>query len=95
MIPHNENEVVKEFRAIKEEYAYNPDVMCLDDDRVRKIKYIIDNRLDAVDRTIILLYADCQSLRKVAKKVGVSHATIRTWVNKIRAKIVKEYEQLH
>lgn len=54
MIPHNENEVVKEFRAIKEEYAYNPDVMCLDDDRVRKIKYIIDNRLDAVDRTIIL-----------------------------------------
>ena len=93
MIPHNENEVVKEFRAIKEMYAYNPDIMCLDDDRVRKLKYIIDKRLDAVDRTIILLY--CQSLREVAKKVGVSHATIRTWVNKIRAKIIKEYEQMH
>lgn len=95
MIPHNENKVVKEYRLIKAEYAYNPDILCPDSDRVRLLKYIIDNRLDIVDRTIILLYADCQSLRKLGEILGVSHATARTEVLRIRDIILKEYERIH
>ena len=38
-----ENEVVKEFRMIKQEYAFNPDIMSLDDPRVARLKEIIDS----------------------------------------------------
>lgn len=94
MKPHNENKVVKEYRLLKAEYAYNPDIFCPDSDRVRLLKYIIYNRLDIVDRTIILLYADLQSLRKLGQVMGVSHTTIRTEVLRIRDIILKEYERI-
>lgn len=89
---HNNNKVVETFRLIKQEYAYNDDVMCKDDERVRKLKRIIDTKLSIVDKTIILLYADLQSLRKVGKVMGFSHSTIRTEVNRIKEIILKEYE---
>lgn len=90
-----ENAVVAEYRIIRAEYAFDPDVMCRDDERVRRVKEIVDTRLSAVDKTIILLYADCQSLRKLAKKMGVSHTTIRKDVNRIKDIIRKEYEGSH
>ena len=88
----NENEVVKEYRTIKEEYAYNQDILSKDDDRVAKVKQIIDTRLSVVDKTIILLYADCQSYRKLGKKLGVSHMTIRRECMRIKKIILEEYE---
>lgn len=88
----NENEVVKEYRTIKEEYAYNADILSKDDDRVAKVKQIIDTRLSVVDKTIILLYADCQSYRKLGKKLGVSHMTIRRECMRIKKIILDEYE---
>ena len=69
-----ENEVVKEFRMIKQEYAFNPDIMSLDDPRVARLKEIIDTRLSQVDKTLILLYADCLSFRKLGKRMGFSMA---------------------
>ena len=86
-----ENEVVKEFRQIKEEYAYNPDIMCQDDPRVSKVKEIIDTKLSQVDKTIILLYCDCQSLRQLGRKMNMSHMTIRREVIRIRKIILDEY----
>ena len=88
----NENEVVKEYRTIKEEYAYDPDILSKDDKRVARVKQIIDTRLSVVDKTIILLYADCQSFRKLGKKLGVSHMTIRREIIRIKNIILKEYE---
>ena len=88
----NENEVVKEYRTIKEEYAYDTDILSNDDERVAKVKQIIDTRLSVVDKTIILLYADCQSYRKLGKKLGVSHMTIRREIIRIKNIILKEYE---
>ncbi len=90
-----ENEVVREFRAIKQEYAFNPDIMSRDDERVSKIKEIIDTKLSLVDKTIILLYADCQSYRKLGAKMHLSHMTIRREVIRIKQIILKEYENLH
>ena len=90
----NENEVVKEYRTIKEEYAYDPDILSKDDERVARVKQIIDTRLSVVDKTIILLYADCQSYRKLGKKLGISHMTLRREIIRIKKIIMEEYEKM-
>lgn len=90
-----ENEVVNEYRQIKEDYKFNPDIMCPDDPRVSRIKEIIDTKLSQVDKTIILLYADCLSYRKLGAKMHLSHMTVRREVIRIKNIILKEYENLH
>ena len=90
-----ENEVVKEYRQIKEDYKFNPDIMCPDDPRVAKIKEIIDTKLSQVDKTIILLYADCQSYRKLGRKMNLSHMTVRREVIRIKKLILEEYKHEH
>ena len=90
-----ENEVVKEYRAIKQDYAYDYDIMSKDDERVAKIKKIIDTKLSLVDKTIILLYVDCQSYRKLGEKMHLSHMTVRREIIRIKKIILKEYENLH
>lgn len=86
-----ENEVVKEFRQIKQEYAWNPDIMNPDDPRVSRVKEIIDTKLSQVDKTIILLYCDCLSYRKLGQKLHLSHMTIRREVMRIKKIILEEY----
>lgn len=88
---NTENEIVKEFRQIKQEYAYNPDIMSTDDPRVARLKEIIDTKLSQVDKTIILLYCDCQSYRKLGAKMHLSHMTIRREVIRIKKIILEEY----
>lgn len=90
-----ENEVVKEYRQIKEDYKFNPDIMCPDDPKVSRIKEIIDTKLSQVDKTIILLYADCLSYRKLGKKMHLSHMTIRREVIRIKKIILEEYNNEH
>lgn len=90
-----EMEAVAEFRKIKEDYAFNPDIMNDEDERTSRIKEIIDTKLSLADKTIILLYADCQSYRKLGKRLGVSHMTIRRDCQRIKRIILNEYENNH
>lgn len=90
-----ESEVVREFRQIKKEYAWNPDIMSLDNPKVAKIKEIIDTKLSQVDKTIILLYCDCLSYRKLGEKLHLSHMTIRREVIRIKKIILDEYYNEH
>ena len=90
-----EREVVSEFRKIRQEYSYNPDIMNEEDERLTRVKKIIDQKLSLADKTIILLYVDCQSYRKVGKRLGVSHMTLRREVQRIKNIILKEYENNH
>ena len=90
-----EREVVSEFRKIRQDYTYNPDIMNEEDERLTRIKKIIDTKLSLADKTIILLYVDCQSYRKLGKRLGVSHMTIRREVQRIKNIILKEYENNH
>lgn len=89
------DEVIAEFRKIKQEYSYNPDIMNEEDERLTRIKKIIDNKLSLADKTIIFLYVDCQSYRKLGARLGVSHMTIRREVQRIKNIILKEYENNH
>lgn len=83
-----------DFKRIAPDYAYDGTVFCEDDARTSAIKYIINHKLDQVERTIILLYVDCLSYRKLGKRLGFSHMTIQKEVRKIKAKILDEYEKM-
>lgn len=89
------DEVIAEFRKIKQEYSYNPDIMNEEDERLTRVKKIIDTKLSLADKTIILLYVDCQSYRKLGARLGVSHMTIRREVQRIKNIILKEYGNNH
>lgn len=88
------SEVVKEFRQIRQEYAWKPDVMTEDDPRVSRLKEIIETKLSQADRTIILLYIDCLSYRKLGQKLGLSHMTMRRECIRIKKIILEEYEKM-
>ena len=87
------NDIVKDFKAIRQEYAYDPSVMSTDDPRVAKLKYIIENRLSAVDRIIILLYCETRSYRKLGERMQLSHTTMRKEVLRIKKIIMEEYNR--
>ena len=88
-----EKEVVRDYRKIKEDYDWHPDIFTKDDERVGKVKEIINTKLSVIDKTIIILYADCQSYRKLGKRLGVSHMTIRREVQRIKKIILTEYQK--
>lgn len=82
----NSNQITSLYKQVRDDYSYNDDVMCKDNPRVMAVKRAI-SQLGVVDKTIIILYAETQSLRKVGKMLGVSHQTIKTEVDRIRKKI--------
>ena len=88
-------EIIRDFRDIKQDYVFNPSIMNMEDERVSRIKEIINKKLSLVDKTLILLYVDCQSYRKLGKRLGLSHMTCRKEVIRIKNIILQEYEQLH
>lgn len=89
----NTDNIVKDFRDIKEDYVYDADIMSKEDERVARVKEIINTKLSLVDKTIILLYVDCQSYRKLGKRMGLSHMTIRREVQRIKTIILTEYNR--
>ena len=90
-----EREVVSEFRKIRQDYTYNPDIMNEEDERLTRVKKIINTKLSLADKTIILLYVDCQSYRKLGARLGVSHMTLRREVMRIKKIILEEYNNDH
>lgn len=72
-------------KKIEEEYA---DDIFVDDDKMYKLKQIIDE-LDDLDKAILIVYADEESMAKAGKKFNVSAATIYTNIKRIR-NIIKE-----
>lgn len=83
-----------DYKRIAPDYAWDGSIFNEDEARLSAIKYIINNKLDQVERTIILLYVDCLSYRKLGKRLGFSHMTIQKEVRKIKKKILDEYEKM-
>lgn len=71
----------------KIEEEYEGDIL-LDDDSMYELKDIITN-LDDLDRALLIVYAEEESMAKTAKKFGVSPATICSHIHRIR-NIIKE-----
>ena len=91
----DEKQIVRAYKEIQEDYLFDPSIFSQEDERVAALKWIIQERLTQVERTIILLYTDCQSYRKLGKRLGISRSTCYTLVKKIRDKILQEYEHIH
>jgi len=88
------NEIIRDYKEIKEDYKFSDDIMCNEDERIHRIKEIINNKLSIVDKTLILLYTDCQSYRKLGQRLGLSHMTCRKEIMRIKSIILKEYEKI-
>ena len=87
-------EIIRDYKEIKEDYIFNPDVMNMEDEKVHRIKEIINTRLSLVDKTLILLYVDCLSYRKLGQRLGLSHMTCRKEIIRIKKIILKEYGKI-
>ena len=87
------SEVVNEYRQIKAEYAFDPGIFNPDDPKVARLKEIIDTKLSQADKTILLLYVDCQSFRKLGKKLNLSHMTCRREILRIRDIVLQEFNK--
>lgn len=85
------NDAVKTYQLIRRDYEYHADVMTEDDERAVRLKKIINTQLSVADRTIIVLYADLQSYRKLGAMLGLSHMTIRREVLRIKEIIINKY----
>ena len=81
MISHKQQ--TPSLKKIEEEYISD---IFVDDDRMYKIKQIIDE-LDDLDRAILIMYADEGSMAKAGHKFNVSAATIYSNIKRIRQEI--------
>ena len=84
----------RDFKDIEEDYRFDPSIFTQDADKVAAVKYIIDNKLNRVDKTLILIYADCLSIRKMGQRLGFSHTTMRKEVSRIKKIIMDEYNKM-
>lgn len=89
-----EAEAARDYMEIRKDYAFDPDIMNPEPERVARVKYIINHRLNQVDKTLIILYADCQSYRKLGKRLGLSHTTVMLEIRRIKAEIRRIYDEL-
>ena len=88
------NDIIRDYKEIKEDYKFTNDIMCDEDEHIHRIKEIINTKLSIVDKTLILLYTDCQSYRKLGQRLGLSHMTCRKEIMRIKSIILKEYESI-
>lgn len=61
-----------------------------DSDRVALLKEVVA-ALPEADRTLLLLYAEMRSYRKMGAALHLSHMTCRRAVVKIRARVLEAY----
>lgn len=87
-------EIIRDFKDIKEDYVFDPDIMNMEDERVHKVKEIINTKLSLVDKTLMLLYVDCLSYRKLGQRLGLSHMTCRKEIIRIKNIILTEYQKM-
>ena len=86
-------ETLKErWRRLCMEYAPSDNIMD-GDDTMAALKMSVFN-LPQTDRLLMLLYADCGSLREVGHLLGVSHMTVRREIQRITKEILGN-EKLH
>lgn len=76
--------IVRSYKQIAQDYAYEGGVFCEDTPKVSRTKWVVEHCLTPADRTIIILYAELGSYRKLGARLGMSHTTVRKEVLRIR-----------
>lgn len=83
----NKTELKNDLKRLKTEYTFQLDTFSND-----RGLLIAMNELELTEQTILLLYAELQSYRKVAKLLNISHQAIKNEIEKIRKKIKDRIE---
>lgn len=65
-----------------------------DEETTGKAALIALNELDMADRTLMMLYADLQSYRKLGKLLNISHVAIKMEIDRIREQMIDRMEVL-
>ena len=86
--------MARDYVDIRKDYIFDSSIFSEEPERIARVKWIIDNKLTQVDRTIIILYADCQSLRKLGARLGLSHTLLAKEIRRIKALILAEYNKI-
>jgi DNA-directed RNA polymerase specialized sigma subunit len=86
--------MARSYRDIKQDYAWEFDMFSDAPERTELLKEIVATRLNEVDRTIILLYAEIQSTRKLGKRMGMSMMTVWREIQRIKAEVITIYDDL-
>lgn len=80
-IPNNVDDIM-------DEYTYNDDVFDEDDDKIRKIKWIITNKLTPNERKMWVIYLEYNlKVNDMARAMGIKSATLRYYINNLTNKI--------
>lgn len=87
----DDRKFVADYRDIRADYAFDPDIMNDEPEKVRRSKQILAS-LPVADRVIFTMYTDCASLRKLADRLGVSYVTLQKEITRIRKDILAKYD---
>lgn len=80
-----------DLKDIINDYQEDRSIWNEEENNIRVLKDILWNDLQEWERNMIILYAETESQRKVADKIGVSVATVCQTLKKIRRKIKDLY----
>lgn len=80
--------IVENINRVMEDYKADYSIWREDDDDMMNLKQAIDS-LSESDRIIFVLYCEYGSLRKVGKKLGVSHSIIYKNVRRIKLQMLE------
>ena len=72
-----------------EDYSFDEnDIFNEDSEQIRKIKWVIDNKLTPSEKTIFLMYTERNSSASATARIlKCTPATVRNYINRIRQKI--------
>ena len=76
-----------DIKDIEKEYEPKFDIFTDEGNLTYQIKRVIFEDLDIVERRILLLYAEKQSMRKTGKILGISTSKVHQIITNIRNKI--------
>jgi len=76
------------FHELVEDYLAPQGIMEVDDRDIAVRRAV--TRLSEPDRNLLLLYAEGGSFRKIARRFGVTHATISKKIHKIQGEVKAE-----
>ena len=76
-------------RALEE---YKPSIF-RDSEEMFKLKSIIQNDLQEVDKIIFLAYVELRSFTELSKVLGISRSSCFWTIKRIREEIVKRYKE--
>lgn len=85
----NQEQPFPEWKYYPEDFAFNDNIWDGDSEKIRKIKWVIENKLSVGEREIFLLYVHNNSnYHELGRLLGCSSTTARTKIIQIREKII-------